>query len=202
MWELKVMEKIARMGILPWCDKHTENCPRVNERAGAAAKLLQSCQTLWDPIDGSPQDSPIPGILQARILEWVAIFFSIPMRLGVGFSTYAAGPAPISSLKAKYGGGYWIYSAFARKHHQNWCGRTSLVVQWLTLCASTTGGTGSIPGRGTKISHATVQPKTDRQVNKKLTWHSVLIIYNTQHLKISVFNVLFVQLYTGYVFSK
>jgi len=38
----------------------------------AAAKLLQSCPTLSDPIDGSPPGSPIPGILQARILEWVA----------------------------------------------------------------------------------------------------------------------------------
>ena len=40
------------------------------------AKLLQSCLTLCDPIDGSPPGSPIPGILQARILEWVAISFS------------------------------------------------------------------------------------------------------------------------------
>ena len=44
--------------------------------AAAAAKSLQSCPTLWDPIDGSPPDSPIPGILQARTLEWVAISFS------------------------------------------------------------------------------------------------------------------------------
>ena len=42
----------------------------------AAAKSLQSCPTLCDPIDGSPLDSPIPGILQARTLEWVAISFS------------------------------------------------------------------------------------------------------------------------------
>ena len=42
----------------------------------AAAKLLQSCPTLWDPIDGSPPGSPVPGILQARTLEWVAISFS------------------------------------------------------------------------------------------------------------------------------
>ena len=43
----------------------------------AAAKLLQSFQTLCDPIDSSPPDSPVPGILQARTLEWVAIAFSI-----------------------------------------------------------------------------------------------------------------------------
>ena len=42
----------------------------------AAAKLLQSCRTLCDPIDGSPPGSPVPGILQARTLEWVAISFS------------------------------------------------------------------------------------------------------------------------------
>ena len=44
--------------------------------AVAAAKLLQSCPTLCDPIDGSPPGSPVPGILQARTLEWVAISFS------------------------------------------------------------------------------------------------------------------------------
>ena len=44
--------------------------------AAAAAKSLQSCPTLCDPIDGSPPDSPVPGILQARTLEWVAISFS------------------------------------------------------------------------------------------------------------------------------
>ena len=42
----------------------------------AAAKLLQSCPTLCDPIDGSPSGSTIPGILHARALEWVAISFS------------------------------------------------------------------------------------------------------------------------------
>ena len=44
--------------------------------AAAAAKSLQSCPTLCDPIDGSQSGSPVPGILQARTLEWVAISFS------------------------------------------------------------------------------------------------------------------------------
>ena len=44
--------------------------------AAAAAKSLQSFPTLCDPIDGSPPGSPIPAILQARTLEWVAISFS------------------------------------------------------------------------------------------------------------------------------
>ena len=44
--------------------------------AAAAIKSLQSCPTLWDPKDGSPPGSPVPGILQARITEWAAISFS------------------------------------------------------------------------------------------------------------------------------
>ena len=44
--------------------------------AAAAAKSLQSCPTLCDPTDGSASGSPVPEILQARILEWVAISFS------------------------------------------------------------------------------------------------------------------------------
>ena len=50
--------------------------PSTEPAAAAAAKSLQSCSTLCDPIDGSPPGSPIPEILQARTLEWVAIFFS------------------------------------------------------------------------------------------------------------------------------
>ena len=44
--------------------------------AAAAAKSLQSCPTLCDPRDGSPPASPVPGILQVRALEWVAMAFS------------------------------------------------------------------------------------------------------------------------------
>ena len=44
--------------------------------AAAAAKTLQPCPTLCDPIDGSPPGSPVPGILQARVLEWGATAFS------------------------------------------------------------------------------------------------------------------------------
>ena len=51
---------------------------RLNGHAtAAAAKLLQSCPTLCDPRDGSSPGSPVPGILQERTLEWVAISFSI-----------------------------------------------------------------------------------------------------------------------------
>ena len=50
---------------------------RILERvAAAAANLLQLCPTLCDPIDGSPPGFPVPGILQSRTLEWVAVSFS------------------------------------------------------------------------------------------------------------------------------
>ena len=51
-------------------------CETHKIRHAAAAKSLQSCLTLSDPIDSSPPGSPVPGILQARTLEWVAISFS------------------------------------------------------------------------------------------------------------------------------
>ena len=61
--------------MLPLCNdfgvKYIEFC-----EPAAAVKSLQSCPTLWNPIDGSPPCSPVPGILQARTLEWVAISFS------------------------------------------------------------------------------------------------------------------------------
>ena len=55
----------------PWRNKSSKSTA-----AAAAAKSLQSCPTLCDPGDGSPPGSPVPGILQARALEWVAISFS------------------------------------------------------------------------------------------------------------------------------
>ena len=58
------------------CKKKKNKERKENDIVAAAAKSLQLCPTLCDPIDGSPPGSPIPGILQARILEWVAISFS------------------------------------------------------------------------------------------------------------------------------
>ena len=49
---------------------------RSETAAAAAAKSHKSCPTLCDPVDGSPPGSPVPGILQARVLEWVAVAFS------------------------------------------------------------------------------------------------------------------------------
>ena len=66
MFEVKIKQHFLEVG--EWILMH--NC------SAAAAKLLESCLTLCDPIDSSPPGSPVPGILQARILEWVAISFS------------------------------------------------------------------------------------------------------------------------------
>ena len=61
--------------------------PPVNAvAAAAAAKSLQSCLTLCDPIDGSPPGSPVPGILQVRTLEWLASSFSSGQCSRRGFS--------------------------------------------------------------------------------------------------------------------
>ena len=64
--------------ILAWKIPGTEESGGLQSAAAAAAaaKSLQSCLTLCDPIDGSPPGSPVPEILQARTLEWVAISFS------------------------------------------------------------------------------------------------------------------------------
>ena len=56
--------------------------------AAAAAKQCQSCPTLCDTIDGSPPGSAVPGILQARTLEWVAIAFSISVPIKLIFTQF------------------------------------------------------------------------------------------------------------------
>ena len=62
--------------VLAWRIPGTEELGGLQFAAAAAAKSPQLCLTLCDPIDGSLPGSPVPGILQARTLEWVAIAFS------------------------------------------------------------------------------------------------------------------------------
>ena len=66
-------EEMCSMDVVKKADRKPH---RSSWAQAAAAKSLQSCLTLCDPIDGSPPGSPNPGILQARTLEWVAISFS------------------------------------------------------------------------------------------------------------------------------
>ena len=118
----------------------------------AAAKLLQSWPTLCDPIDGSPPGSPVPGILQARTLEWVAISFSNAWKWKVKvkslsrvrlFTTpwtaaYQA-PPPMGFSRHEYWSGVplpsflFVFSVTCNQKH---------VVQWLGLCTFTVEGLG------------------------------------------------------------
>ena len=79
-WQRISLEEgvFSRVGWLEgeeFLDKQREGLHSMHYHRSAAAKSLQSCLTLWDPIDGSPPGSPVPGVLQARTLEWVAISF-------------------------------------------------------------------------------------------------------------------------------
>ena len=66
-----LVKAMAFLVVMYGCESWT-----IKTAAAAAAKSLQSCLTLCDPLDGSPRGSTVPGILQARTLEWVAISFS------------------------------------------------------------------------------------------------------------------------------
>ena len=70
--------------------------------AAAAAKSLQSCPTLCDPIDGSPLGSPVPGILQARTLEWVATAFSNAWKWKGKVKSLSCVRLPATSWTAAY----------------------------------------------------------------------------------------------------
>ena len=79
MWYIYTVEyysAIKKNEIIPFVTTWMDLEIIVLSEVAAAAKLLQSCLTLCDPTDGSPPGSPVPGILQARTLEWVAISFS------------------------------------------------------------------------------------------------------------------------------
>ena len=70
----KLLNRYLTREVTEWVTKEMQIKPTVN--SCVAAKSLQSCLTLCDPIDGSPPGSPVPGILQVRTPEWVAISFS------------------------------------------------------------------------------------------------------------------------------
>ena len=77
----------------------------------AAAKSLQSCPTLCDPIDGSPPGSPVPGILQVRTLEWVAISFSSAWKWKVKVKSLSRVRLFATPWTAAYQAPPWIFQA-------------------------------------------------------------------------------------------
>ena len=104
-------------GNVNWCSYHGK------QYSVAAAKLLQSCPTLCDPTDGSPPGSPVPGILQARTLEWVAISFSNAWKWKVKVKSCPTLSDPMDcSLPGSSVHGIfqarvleWVATAFSRK---------------------------------------------------------------------------------------
>ena len=72
----KAEEPEIKLPASTWSSKKQESSRKTSAASAAAVKLLQSCPNLCGPIDGSPPGSAVPGILQARIPEWVAISFS------------------------------------------------------------------------------------------------------------------------------
>ena len=103
----------------------SKNTP-IKNWAAASAKLFQLCPTLCDPIDGSPLGSSVPGILQARILEWVAISFSNAWKWKVKVKSFsriwllatpwtAAHQAPPSMIFARQE--YWSGAPLPSPYH-------------------------------------------------------------------------------------
>ena len=86
--------------------------------AAAATKLLQSCPTLCDPIDGSPPGSPVPRILQARTLEWVAISFSNAWKWKVKVKSLS----PVRLLATTWTGAYQAPLSMGFPRQEYWSG--------------------------------------------------------------------------------
>ena len=117
--------------------------------AAAAAKLLQSCPTLCDPIDRSPPASIVPGILQARTLEWVAISFSNALKwkvkvkslshvrlLGTPWTAAHQAPPSMGFSRQEYWSGVplpspmWTMTLYSYKDLQSFLSADCVIVPW------------------------------------------------------------------------
>ena len=164
-WEDYTKWRVSRNKTILY-DFHLQDVPA----AAAAAKSLQSCPTLCDPIDCSPPGSPIPGILQARTLEWVAISFSNACKWKVKvkllsrvrlFATpwTAAYQAPPSMgfSRQKYWSGVPLPSPRAVKFRDSRCGCQGL----------RRGGNAELLSKGCSFSFARWKSCGDRLFNKE-----------------------------------
>ena len=101
---------------------------RGNESAAAAAaKLLQSCPTLCNPIDGSPAGSPVPGILQARTLEWAAISFSNAWKGEVKVKSLSH----VRLFETPWTAAYQAPPSMGFSRPEYWSGLPSLLQEWV-----------------------------------------------------------------------
>ena len=129
-----------------WCDaqdiQHGCWFSRYRVESTAAAKLLQLCPTLCDPIDGSPPGSPVPGILQARTLEWVAISFSSAWKwkvkvkspscvllLATPWTAAYQAPPSMGFSRQEYGTGVPLPSLWVESRHL----QISQMPQWFQM---------------------------------------------------------------------
>ena len=124
----------------------------------AAAKLLQSCLTLCDPIDGSPLGSSVPGILQARILEWVAISFANAWKWKVKVKSLTRAWLLATPWTAAYQAP--LPMGFAR---QEYCSGVPLSSPWTDLHP--------VYKCSPKAGHASLMPSSPRP----WTLHSILL---------------------------
>ena len=99
--------------------------------AAAAAKSLQSCPTLCNPIDSSPPGSALPGILQARTLEWVAISFSNAWKWKVKVKSLSR----VWLLVTAWTAAYQVLPSMGFSRQEFWSG-FPLCVRWVQLCGS------------------------------------------------------------------
>ena len=90
--------------------------PTFTSAAAATAKSLQSCPTLYNPIDGSPPGSPVPGILQARTLEWAAISFSNAWKWKVKVKSLSKGIPEKNNLFLFH----WLHKILWLDHNKLW----------------------------------------------------------------------------------
>ena len=103
-------------------------CNLIKFSAAAAAKSLQSCPTLCDPIDGSPPGSPAPGILQARILEWVAISCSNAWKWKVKVKSLSR----VRLLATPWTAAYQAPPSMGFSRQEYWSGVPLLSLSWAT----------------------------------------------------------------------
>ena len=132
----------------------------------SAAMSLQSCPTLCDHRNGGPLGSPVPGILQARTVEWVAISFSSAGKWKVKVKLLSL----VQLLATPWTAAYQAPPSMGFSRQEYWSGLplpslkepsssikrslgASLAVQWLRLCTSSAGYAGLIPGQGSRIPH-------------------------------------------------